>query len=202
MQNSHRTLQGDETLHGTNGAILDATVLEFWRWAFGDLCQNNVRGVFAEWLVANLLGIDLPGTRDPWAAHDLELRDGLTIEIKCCACLQAWHAEGQAPSAIGWSVPQTQTWTARDGYSGTAPHNADLYVLCVQIEEDPARWDALDFDQWRFHVLTRERLASMGAARISRRCVTQVAPQLTAGELQAEVARIAGQCGRSMGEGA
>jgi hypothetical protein len=187
MRNANRRLQGRETLHGTCATLPDATVLDFWRWAFGDLCQNNVRGVFAEWLVAKLLGIELPDTRDPWAAHDLEWRDGLTIEVKCCACLQAWHADGQTPSAIGWSVPQTQTWTAQDGYSGTASHNADLYVLCVQSEQDPARWDALDLDQWRFYVLTRAQLSGLGTARITLRRLEKLTSRLSASELRDHV---------------
>lgn len=82
MSHPHRRLQGQERLHGGGLDPADARVLEFWRWAFGDLCHNNVRGVFAEWLVAKLLGVELPPTRDAWAAHDLEWRDGLTIEVK------------------------------------------------------------------------------------------------------------------------
>lgn len=189
--NAKRRLQGDETLHGAGLELPSAEVLRFWRWAFGDLCHNNLRGVFAEWLVAQLLSIDLHETRDPWAAHDLVWGDCFTIEVKCCACLQSWHEAGQSPSAIGWSVPRTKTWTPQGGYSDTPSHNADLYVLCVQIEEDAARWDALDLDQWRFCVLSREQLASVGAVRISRSRIASAAPELTARELRAEVARVA-----------
>jgi hypothetical protein len=60
VNNPRRSLQGVETLHGADPELPAATVLDFWRWAFGDLCHNNLRGIFAEWLVAQLLGIDLP----------------------------------------------------------------------------------------------------------------------------------------------
>lgn len=199
--NPKRRLQGDETLHGAGLEIPSAEVLRFWRWAFGDLCHNNLRGVFAEWLVAQLLGIDLPETRDPWAAHDLTWGNGLTIEVKCCACLQSWHEAGQSPSAIGWSVPRTKTWTPQDGYSDTPSHNAHLYVLCVHIEEDAACWDALDLDQWRFYVLSREQLASVGAVRISRRRLAGVAREVTASELRAEVARLGEELPAPSGNG-
>jgi hypothetical protein len=191
MSNPRRKLQGDESLYGNGLELPRADVLAFWRWAFGDLCHNNLRGVFAEWLVAQLLGIDLPETRDPWAAHDLEWRDRLTIEVKCCASFQSWHTEGQAPSRLEWNVPKTRTWTVQDGYAENPSHNADLYVLCMQIEENAARWDPLDLDQWRFYVLTREQLAALGAARISRRRLGQAAREVTAGDLLAEVMRLA-----------
>lgn len=189
LLNPKRRLQGDETLHGAGQELPRVQVLEFWRWAFGDLCQNNLRGVFAEWLVAQLLGIDLLATRDPWASHDLEW-NGSTIEVKCCASLQSWHEEGQAPSSLEWNVPKTRTWTAQDGYAESPSHNADLYVLCVQIEENPLQWDPLDLDQWRFHVLSREQLVSVGAARITRRRLAGIAPEVAASELRQEVARL------------
>jgi hypothetical protein len=31
---------------------LDATVSDFWRWAFSDLRDNTTRGILAEFLVA------------------------------------------------------------------------------------------------------------------------------------------------------
>jgi len=44
-------LTGQEPFDG-----LDATVLDFWRWAMSDLRVNNVRGYLAEFLVAKAVG--------------------------------------------------------------------------------------------------------------------------------------------------
>jgi len=57
MQKPQRKLKGNESLFLENekGALLSATVLDFWQWAFSDLSMNNIRGVFSEWLVAKLL---------------------------------------------------------------------------------------------------------------------------------------------------
>jgi hypothetical protein len=44
-------LDGSERFSG-----LDATVAEFWRWAFSDLRDNTTRGIFAEFLVAKAVG--------------------------------------------------------------------------------------------------------------------------------------------------
>src|ERR1039457_1400668 len=34
-----------------------ATVLNFWQWAFSDFCDDDLKGWYAEWMVAILLGI-------------------------------------------------------------------------------------------------------------------------------------------------
>jgi hypothetical protein len=183
-------LEGPECLFGGGCTLPNATVLDFWRWAFGDLCPNNIRGVFAEWLVATLLGLDLTVARDPWDSHDLTTPSGLKIEVKCCAYLQAWHADGAPASRIEWNVRPTQTWTAAEGYSGPAAHNAGLYVFCLQVERDAARWNALDLSQWRFHVLTKDQVVGLGVKRIALARLSSLAPQLTAAEFQ--------QVGRAM----
>ena len=59
-------LAGDERLG-------DTTVLDFWRWALGDLRMNNARGYLVEYLVAQAVG-DASPTRVEWGAYDVELR--------------------------------------------------------------------------------------------------------------------------------
>ena len=54
------------------------TMNDFWTWAFSDLQANNVRGVFAEWMVAQILGLT-PNPRGSWDDYDLQLPDGRTI---------------------------------------------------------------------------------------------------------------------------
>jgi hypothetical protein len=44
-------LDGSERFAG-----VDATVADFWRWAFSDLRDNATRGMFAEFLVAKAAG--------------------------------------------------------------------------------------------------------------------------------------------------
>jgi hypothetical protein len=40
----------------TSDAQLTAsTLLDFWRWAFSDLCDDDIKGIFAEWMVITLL---------------------------------------------------------------------------------------------------------------------------------------------------
>ncbi|QHC65725.1 hypothetical protein GSU68_03410 [Rathayibacter sp. VKM Ac-2759] len=80
-------LTGDEPFIG-----LDARVLDFWRFAMSDLTMNNTRGYLAEFLVARALGLN-DVRRIEWEAYDLEF-DGITIEVKSTAPLQAWPQAG------------------------------------------------------------------------------------------------------------
>lgn len=77
-------LTGQEVLTGT-----DATVTDFWRWAFSDLRTNALRGVLAEHLVASALGV-ADETRIEWDGHDVTTTDGVRVEVKSSAFLQSW----------------------------------------------------------------------------------------------------------------
>lgn len=174
-------LTGDETLIGPGMGLDGATVLHFWRWAFSDLRANNLRGIFAEWLVAQLLELNQP-VRDPWAAWDLITPEGVSIEIKASAYLQTW-SDGR-PSLISFSGLKGQTWTLQAGYSGLATYNADLYVFCVQIEKDTDKWNVLDLEQWRFYVLPKEALVQRNYRTITLGALASLTQELTVVEFR------------------
>ncbi len=181
-------LVGRERLTGAN--IPDATMLDFWRWAFSDLRANSLRGVLAEWIVAKLLGINPidPPVRDPWGEFDLRTPEGVAIEVKASAYLQSWMELGTSKIVFGGL--KGQTWSPQAGYSGTATYNAQLYVFCVQTERDPARWNALDVAQWRFYLATRTQLAALNIRAITLPTVQALGKELTAAELPQEAWRI------------
>jgi hypothetical protein len=144
-------LTGQESLTLNGESLANSQVLDFWRWAFSDLRMNNVRGVLAEYIVAKLLNIPLE-TRDSWESYDLKTAAGITIEVKAAAYLQAW--EQRQPSRIVFTGLQTRTWSPRMGY-GEQGYGADVYALCLLTEQDPARFDPLNLDQWQFWLLSR-----------------------------------------------
>lgn len=185
MNLSAATLTGSESLSAPNLDLQRATVLDFWRWAFSDLQANNLRGVFAEWLVAKLLDIDLT-RRDSWAGWDLETQEGVRIEVKTSAYLQTWNQS--RPSKIIFSGLKGQTWSPETGYSGEATFNADLYVFCVQIERAAHRWDALDLEQWRFYLLRRKELVRKNCRSLSLPALSRIAQEFDAGELRRQAA--------------
>lgn len=187
-------LTGQEILIATGLDIPEATVLEFWQWAFSDLKANNLRGIFAEWLVSRLLQID-PPVRDAWAAWDLMTLEGVKIEVKAAAYLQTW--EQKKHSAIVFSGLKGQSWHPLEGYSGTSTYNADLYIFCLQTEKDAANWNPLDLSQWRFYVLPQKDLAARNLKTISLSSLSKMVSQLTARELTREVPRMIRQLAES-----
>ncbi|MFE6481756.1 hypothetical protein ACFVGN_02255 [Streptomyces sp. NPDC057757] len=152
-------LRGDESVFG----VPDAAVIDFWRFAMPDLRMNNTRGLFAEFLVHQAVGSREP--RVEWASHDVETDDGLRIEVKAGAYLQAW--EQRAPSQIRFSGTRGRTWSPDGGYSEAKSYNADVYVFAVQTARDHAVFEPLDTAQWEFYVLPRPVVAALDSDSVS-----------------------------------
>jgi len=175
-----KRLTGTETLFINNSTFAKNSIQDFWQWAFSDLKMNDVRGVFAEWMVAKLLGIPLT-VRDSWSDHDLEI-DGMKIEVKCAAYLQSWVQ--RQPSRIVFSGLRGKVYNYENNtYAENQTYNADVYVFCVQKETDDTKWNALDLRQWEFYILGKKTVKALGQSSISLRKVQQIAPKCTAENL-------------------
>ncbi|MEW6234032.1 MAG: hypothetical protein AB1656_01470 [Candidatus Omnitrophota bacterium] len=171
-------LTGGEYLDSSQNELIRNTVLDFWQWAFSDLRSNDIRGVFAEWLVAKLLDIPL-SVRDSWAEWDLIMENGIKIEVKASAYLQTWKQK--QPSRIVFSGLCGRKLNAETNqYAPISTYNADLYVFCVQIEKNTLLWNALDLNQWRFYLLTKNQLAQYKTKSISLKTLAAAADELTA----------------------
>jgi hypothetical protein len=176
---SNPLLSGSERLFDHQGELSDLAVLDFWRWAFSDFRDNTLRGVFAEWLVAQLLGIEL-GSRIGWASFDLLASGRVKIEVKTSAYLQAW--EQKQPSIITFGNLRTRTWSPETDFAETPTYNADLYVFCVQIEQSAECWDALNLGQWRFYLLTRSQIMTLDQKTVGIATLERYTSALTARE--------------------
>ncbi|MFD6552046.1 hypothetical protein [Streptomyces sp. NPDC058398] len=152
-------LRGDESIIG----VPDTTVVDFWRFVMPDLRMNNTRGLFAEFLVQQAVGSHEP--RMEWASHDVETDDGLRIEVKAGAYLQAWKQ--CALSQIRFSGLRARTWSPDGGYSEAKSHNADVYVFAVQTAREHAVYEPLDTAQWEFYVLPRPVVATLDSDSVS-----------------------------------
>lgn len=137
---------------------------------------NNLRGVFAEFLVGTALGA-VDGTRTEWDAFDVlyegtGIEGGAKVEVKSSSYLQSW--EQGKPSVISWSVgehfafdPATNDWTPEKR------RTADCYVFCVYTEkEDRSPAKVLDPNRWEFYVVPTpvidEELGSQKTVALSR----------------------------------
>lgn len=157
-------LTGDERLG-------DTTVLDFWRWALGDLRMNNARGYLVEYLVAQAVG-DVSPTRVEWGAYDVESADGTRIEVKATGRLQSWVTKRQ--STPNWSFRSVRTsreWSpdVGDYIEITPADRVHVWVFALHTAIEPALYDPLDLAQWEFRVVPHRTLLNSAQtnARIS-----------------------------------
>jgi hypothetical protein len=149
--------QGDEPFHAA-GTPLAATLLSFWQWSTSNLLDNTVRGVLAEFLVAQALGC-AGGVRQEWTAYDLTSPSGVKVEVKSAAYLQSWSQK--QPSVIRFSVSEAFGWDSETNLTPSTPGRAaDVYVFCLLAHADQENIDPLDVSQWRFYVVPTARLNS------------------------------------------
>jgi len=144
-------LSGNEILSFADGR----TVADFWSWAYSDILSNRNRAIFAEFIVAAVLGCtDCP--LQEWDEVDIRYR-GKKIEVKTSAYLQSWVQ--QRPSTIVFDIAAKKGWTAETNSHSQAPaRSADCYVFCLFAATDPAQANVLDLSQWTFLVLATDEL--------------------------------------------
>jgi len=141
---------GDERFY-RNGNLLDLTLHNFWQWSASDLVSNTTRGILAEYIVANALGL-ADGVRAAWDAFDLLTKDGIKIEVKSAAYLQSWYHKKL--SAITFGIRPTRLWDASTNRLATElKRQADIYVFCVLDHKEKDSLDSLNLDQWEFYIL-------------------------------------------------
>ncbi|WP_419848056.1 hypothetical protein [Candidatus Poriferisocius sp.] len=105
----------------------------FHSWAMGNLVENRNRGIFAEWLVGQALGIISEGdVRLEWDSYDLSY--GTTrVEVKASGFCQTWY-QVQPSKPIFNIAPRRWCWDAKTGemVEHVPPERcADVYVLCL-----------------------------------------------------------------------
>lgn len=182
----------NDVVRGLNNAETPLRVLDFWRWAFSDLCDDDVKGWLAEWYVGHLLGLPM-SRRVSWANSDLITPTGARIEVKASAYWQSWKLVDELGHAINAS-PLTDASPSKVRFSGlrardsvgTRPDaralKSDLYVFAFQGQLDPAAWDALDLSAWEFYMLDRDALEALGCASISLTRLRSLAPRMDSAE--------------------
>jgi hypothetical protein len=184
---SLRPVKAQDHLRLNGGIIGD--IAGFWHWAFSDLRDNTLLGLFGEWLVGILLGLEMD-TRENWTSYDLK-QGPLTIGVKTSSWLHPW-AQARLTSPV-FSGLLSKAWNPEIGaYAESAAYHTDWYVFCLQICQDGDSWDALDLDQWEFYLLPRETISRRGMKGISLVKLRSLSKALTAGAFQTEGRRILG----------
>ncbi|MER7782247.1 MULTISPECIES: hypothetical protein [Streptomyces] len=145
-------LMGSEPIRGAQGL----TVSDFWRYGMPDLRSNTARGLLAQFLVHHAIGAKRQSSE--WECYDIEGDNGLRIEVKASARLQAWEQRGLSP--IRFSGLKRRTWSPAFGSAEKATYNADVYVFAVQTATAHDLYDPLDVAQWEFYVAARSAVAA------------------------------------------
>ena len=120
-------------------------------------------------------GAPVDGVRESWAPYDLETAEGIKVEVKSAAYLQAWAQE--APSKIQFVTPRRQGWDAQTGTVDLeAKRHADIYVLALLTHKDKPTLDPMDVEQWEFYVVPTRVLEEREQ---SQRSIRRVTPRKT-----------------------
>ncbi len=136
-------------------------VLSFYKWAFGDLTdQDSDIGMLAEYLVGDILNC-LPPTRKVQAPYDLIMKDGTTLEIKAtthkrvkkgCAPYYCWDVSTQS-EMLKCNRPIADYWVF---LIATFPREASRKPRVVQ---------AFDLKNWKCYVVSGEKLRTAGCTK-------------------------------------
>ena len=134
--------------------ILNSIVSQYDR----KLIQNDLRGVYAEHMVAALLGDEWCPACENWGPWDLQHQDGCKLEVKQSAARQTWTAEeipAENGARFGIRAPKGYyegiRWTKSSG------RLANIYVFAWQASSDDST-DHRDPAQWAFYVVKSDDL--------------------------------------------
>jgi hypothetical protein len=186
-------MSGVEPLHA-NGVSLGVSLQQFWQWSGSDLISNSQRGIFAEFLVAHALGVDL-GVRTEWDAYDLVTGFGIKVEVKASGFVQTWAQERL--TNIGFDIAPKLSWDASTNTSFTdAARPAQVYVFAVHAHIEQASIDPLNVNQWEFYVLGTPALNQECSSqrRISLRTLQRLCPEAVPFEGLREAVAEAARC--------
>jgi hypothetical protein len=145
--------------------------------------QNNLRGLWVEAMVAELLGSEWKHTGADWAAWDFERADGLRLEVKQSARMQSWGGSSSTPS---FSIR-----AARGHYPENAPYLpntsgdrlAHVYVFAWHDGDDQR-----EAEEWDFFVIGTDQLPK-GQKGISLGAIRKVVDPVKCWDLSVAIAR-------------
>ena len=134
----------------------------FSRWAAGDLTGNRTRGLYAEWMLADRLGlIDADSVRTEWDMVDLRF-GSLLIEVKTSGIRQQWSERETVPR---FSIDrQHSMWDALSNTtvsSATGARAANLYVFCLHSARELTNRSVMDERHWSFWVMPTASLDTL-----------------------------------------
>jgi hypothetical protein len=129
------------------------------------LIQNNLRGIWMEYVVAEALGANFRLVGQDWHAWDIEwgeqkakYPDRVRIQVKNTSRTQTWGKKLQLYTDCQWTISLRNRPSYFDKYNPEIPceqygFHCELFVLCHHPEEDWCLADHRDLAQWDFYLL-------------------------------------------------
>ncbi len=134
-----------------------------------DVCiiQNNLRGLYVEYLVCEILGDGWKIASGDWAAWDIEHEDGTRLEVKQSAAKQTWAApsNGSSPPVFNIRTPKFIWEGARRFEAKGRP--AQMYVFAWHGDLSECA-DQRDVSQWGFYVVPTKNLPKQQTIGLKR----------------------------------
>lgn len=184
--------RGSEPLH-SNGSPIGGNLLDFWEWSGSDLVSNATRGRLAEYLVHRAVDTREETVRSEWDAFDLTTPEGIRVEVKSAAYIQAWHQHQL--SKVVFRTPKTRAWSPETNLlEKSSRRQAQVYVFALLHHTDKASIDPLNVRQWTFYVLPTRSLDARTRSQhsITLRSLQGLCPEPTSFEGLAKAINDAG----------
>lgn len=173
-----------------------ATLLDFWRWGFSDLCDDYLKGVFCEWMVRVLLDLPVASSRRvSWADSNIVLANGTRLEVKASSLWQSWklmNLDGTrkpVPAPVTLNANRIRFFGLRARAALTFPatltatkkFKSDIYIFCMNTQTEAAKWDAWNLMDWEFYVMTVQELDALKIGNsISLASLRKIRPAMSA----------------------
>ncbi len=138
--------------------LKDATVGDFWAWAYSDILTNTRRGMFAEFLVGSELGVIDSVPPAGWEYFDFLYGDK-KIEVKSSAYVQGWDQQGRV-SVPSFGIAERLIWDENiNDWLPEPQRPAECYVFCLYTEKkNRSVASVLDANKWDFYVVPTRQI--------------------------------------------
>ncbi len=146
--------------------------------------QNNLRGLYVELMVAELLGEGWTHKGADWAAFDLEHLTGVRLEVKQSSALQTWAAPTNGRRSRSFSIRAPKLEWIGSVATPRKDRVAAIYVFAWHADETPEA-DQREARQWQFYPVLAGRLPNQ--LTISLNALRMLAKPVPADHLRSSV---------------
>ncbi len=141
----------------TFNGVQEFSVLDFWRYSY---CQlKNLQGAIAEYLVARALGISKAENINSWTGYDLSC-GSKRIEVKSTSYVHTWN-KNKVSKARTFNIAPSSNYYWFGGLDRNGKESArqnEIYVFCLNSNQDIASANPLVLDDWEFYVVPTFRI--------------------------------------------